>query len=431
MEKALIIHNRHWQKEKYSGLFHRDALDYALKKLSLKEIQVVLGIRRCGKSSLFKLIINHLLEKKEPRSILYVNLDDPFFAEVWKDARNLYKIIETAEKITGVKVQYLFLDEVQNVKGWEKFVKSTYDAGLFVKTFLTGSNTTLLKSDYAQLLAGRYVADIVYPLSFGEVLQTSNIKTYMELVQNKPEVLRLLDNILFFGAFPEVFKQKDTELKREILLNYYDTIILKDCAASHRIRDLKTFKELSLYLVSNISAVYSYNSLARAVKSNENTVRDFLNILEDSFLLKEVRNFSFSLKALSKAKKKAYCIDNSFLGNIALTFSENRGKLLENLVYTEFVKKGYSDICFYNEQKECDFVVKKGKTVTAVQVAYELNEANREREIAGLTAAMNKFSIKRGFIVTYDTEEQIDKNIAAVPFWKLFSSIADNNIGFP
>lgn len=426
MEKALILHNKHWSNEKYPDLFHRDIFDSVSNKLKLKEIHVLLGIRRSGKSTLFKLLINHLSEQVDPKEILYVNLDDPFFSDVWKDSKELYKVVETSEKLTGSKVMYLFLDEIQNVTGWEKFVKSVYDAGAFRKIFITGSNTSLLKGDYAKLLSGRYVTDSVYPLSFRECLNNNGIKSYFDLVSSKPKVLGLLDDLLYSGSFPEVFKTKEPGLRRELLLNYYETIILKDCIANHNIRDIKTFKELSYYMISNISSPYSYNSLARAVAGNENTVKDFINILEDSFLLREVRNFSYSLKTQSKAKKKVYCIDNSFINTVSFKFSENRGKLLENLVYTELIKSGYSEVYFYSEYKECDFILKKGKELIAVQVSYEMGESNKDREVDGLLTTMRKLDIPKGYIITYDTEGNINENALIVPFWKFYWSVESN-----
>ncbi|MBI5406148.1 MAG: ATP-binding protein [Nitrospirae bacterium] len=423
MERALITQNRHWDNKPYENLFNRNLVNSILTKIKLKEIQVLLGVRRSGKSTIFKLLINHLSKKAVPQSILYVNLDDPLFSEVWKDAKELYRVIETSEKITKKKVRYLFLDEVQNVRGWEKFVKSVYDAELFEKIFITGSNSSLLNGGYARLLSGRYITDYVYPLSFHEILKTKNIVTYKDLVSNKPWVLSLLDEILSFGSFPEIYKMEDPDLKREVILSYYDTIILKDCVAIHGIRDIKTFKELSLYLISNIASLYSYNSLARAVKSNENTVREFVNILEDSFLISETRHYSYSLKTQSRTKKKVYCIDNSFISNVSFRFSDNRGKLLENMVYAELAKNGYREIFYFLDQKECDFIFKKEKDLIALQVAYGIDASNIDREVQGILAAMNKLNIKKGFIITYDTEQKLGENILMVPFWKLYEEV--------
>ena len=420
MEKALIAQNRHWNSEKYPNLFSRSLLASITKKMQAKEVHVLLGVRRSGKSTLFKLLINYLLEKADPLAILYINLDDPFFSEVWRDAKELYRVVETSEKITKKKTKYLLLDEVQNVNGWERFVKSAYDADIFKKIFITGSNSSLLKGNYARLLSGRYITDYVYPLSFQEILNAQGIHSYKDLISAKPRVLGILDDILLYGSFPEVFKTEDRDLKREILLNYYETIIFKDCIANHNVRDIKTFKELAFYLISNISSLYSYNSLARAVKSNENTVREFVNILEDSFLMFEVKNFSYSIKTQSRSKKKIYCIDNSFLNTISFKFSDNKGKLLENLVFTEFLKNNFGEVYFYQENKECDFILKQGKKLYAIQVSYEVGASNLEREMEGLRSAMKKLNIQRGYIITYDTEMQLDEKISMVPFWKIY-----------
>lgn len=420
MEKALIAQNRHWNNEKYPNLFSRSLLASITKKMQAKEVHVLLGVRRSGKSTLFKLLINYLLEKADPLAILYVNLDDPFFSEVWRDAKELYRVVETSEKITKKKIKYLLLDEVQNINGWERFVKSAYDADIFKKIFITGSNSSLLKGNYARLLSGRYITDYVYPLSFQEILNAQGIHSYKDLISAKPRVLGILDDILLYGSFPEVFKTEDRDLKREILLNYYETIIFKDCIANHNVRDIKTFKELAFYLISNISSLYSYNSLARAVKSNENTVREFINILEDSFLMFEVKNFSYSIKTQSRSKKKIYCIDNSFLNTISFKFSDNKGKLLENLVFTEFLKNNFGEVYFYQENKECDFILKQGKKLYAIQVSYEVGAPNLEREMEGLRSAMKKLNIQRGYIITYDTEMQLDEKISMVPFWKIY-----------
>jgi predicted AAA+ superfamily ATPase len=420
MEKALIAQNRHWNSEKYPNLFSRSLLASITKKMQAKEVHVLLGVRRSGKSTLFKLLINYLLEKADPLAILYVNLDDPFFSEVWRDAKELYRVVETSEKITKKKIKYLLLDEVQNINGWERFVKSAYDADIFKKIFITGSNSSLLKGNYARLLSGRYITDYVYPLSFQEILNAQGIHSYKDLISAKPRVLGILDDILLYGSFPEVFKTEDRDLKREILLNYYETIIFKDCIANHNVRDIKTFKELAFYLISNISSLYSYNSLARAVKSNENTVREFVNILEDSFLMFEVKNFSYSIKTQSRSKKKIYCIDNSFLNTISFKFSDNKGKLLENLVFTEFLKNNFEEVYFYQENKECDFILKQGKKLYAIQVSYEVGASNLEREMEGLRSAMKKLNIQRGYIITYDTEMQLDEKISMVPFWKIY-----------
>jgi len=418
MDKVILQQNKHWHNP-YSDLIGREKLKNLIKKLSLKEVQVLLGIRRSGKSTLLKLLINHLMTNYDPFSMLYINLDDPNFTEVYQDSSRLYQIIDFAEKLSGKKVEYLFLDEVQHVNLWEKFVKSIYDSEVYKKIFVTGSNSSLLKGEYAQLLSGRFILDEVFPLSYQEILTDQNIGSNIELVQNKSTVLAIIDKLLEYGAYPEVYKTKDEDLKRELLINYYDTIVLKDCIANARIREIHVFRDLTHYLLTNVGTLFSYNGLGKALNTNENSAKEYINVLENSFLLDEIRQFSFLLKKQSHARKKVYAIDNGILANVSFRFSANRGKLFENLVHSEFKKSGYQ-IHFYQNRGECDFIVSKDSTRKAIQVCYELTDQNRKRELGGLNEAMNNLRIQDGTIITYDQEETLDQ-INIIPFWKFFA----------
>lgn len=420
METAILLQNPHWDDRSYSNLMKRSILEKLINKLSLKEIQVLLGVRRSGKSTLFQLLINHLMVQVDPKSILYINFDDPYYADIWQDAKLLYKVIETAEKLTGIKPIYLLLDEIQNVDGWERFVKSNYDSNQFKKIFITGSNSSLLKGNYARLLSGRYVKDYVYPLSYKEILLDADIKNPLELYNNKIKAIKLVEDMLLYGSFPEIFGISDLQLKREVLLTYYETIVLKDCVFNYQVRETKTLRKLALYMLTNCSTLYSYNSLAKNLESNDNTVKEFIHILENGFLIDEIKNFSYSLKTQTRSKKKSYCVDNGLLQAVVLRFSEDKGKLFENLVFTELKKSNQYKIYFSNDEKECDFIINKDKKMTAIQVAFEINTMNREREINGLTTAMKKFKIDKGYIITFDQKESLDDEKEIIPFWELF-----------
>lgn len=419
MERPILQQNRHWQ-EAYPGLIERELLEGIIQKLSLKEIQVLIGIRRSGKSSLFKMIINHLTGTADPAKILYINLDDPYYTEIYKHPEELYRLIDTAEKLSGQKIEFLFLDEIQNLNRWEKYVKSVYDAEQFRKIFLTGSNSSLLKSEFAQLLSGRYVLDQVYPFSFKEIIKERNIRSDIDLLSEKSNILSLVDLMMEYGSYPEVYKTEDRRLKHELLINYYDTIVLKDCITNNRVREIRLFRELAHYIISNVGTLFSYNSIARALDTNDNSVKEFIQIMENAFLIHEIKNFSWSLKQQSRARKKIYAIDNGILANVSFRFSENRGKLFENLVFSELKKAGY-EIFFYQNKNECDFIARKNTKITAIQVCYEISAHNREREIAGLHQAMNDFSISDGLIISYDQEEK-HNNFKIIPFWKYFAS---------
>lgn len=419
MEKALIAHNKHWKNKPYQDLYHRDIADKLISQLEHREIEVLQGIRRSGKSTIFKIVINHLMQNVEPQSILYINFDDPYFAELWSDSKKLYELLELAEKITGQKPRYIFLDEVQNVQMWEKFVKTIYDNEVVEKIFVTGSNSSLLSSEYAVTLSGRYIKTLVYPLSLGEIYKIEKIERYFELLDNTPKVLNIIDKMMKYGSFAEVYKKEEEEYKRELILNYYETIILKDCVANHGIREVKQFKELTQYLITNTASLYAYSTVSKAMNINENSIKNYIYVLEDSYLYNELKQFSYSLKGQVRAKKKGYLIDNSFLGNISFRFAENRGKLFENLVYSELQKQNHELFIFNDSSFECDFIIKKEQELMAIQVCYELHSGNREREFKGLTEVSKKLKVSQKLLLTYNQEEQVD-GIEVVPFWKYF-----------
>ena len=414
MENTLYKHNLHW-KSPYKNLYQRDIFDSIIARLHLRQIHVLKGIRRSGKTTLFKLIINYLMQSVDSKSILYVNLDDPYFTELYSDSKHLYKLLELSEKSTGVKVEYLFLDEVQNVKHWEKFVKSIYDNEVVTKIFVTGSNSSLLDGEYATLLSGRYLQDKITAPSFLEVLKINNINSRLDLIGRKSEVLKIVDDMMEFGSFFEVLREPT--FKRDIILSYYETIIFKDCIANNNLRDAKTFKEITNFIISNSSNLYSYNSIAKATGINDNSIKEYIRVLEDSYLCSEIKQYSYSLKEQIKSKKKIYINDNGFLAQTAFRFSKNLGSTFENLVYTEFRKQGY-EIYFYNKDFECDFICKKENKLIAVQVCYELTGQNREREFNGLKKL--KIEVNRKILLTYNQSEELNEGIEVLAFWDWF-----------
>jgi len=413
MNNVVLSQNKHW-KSPYKALYQRDIFGELVKRVDLKHIQVLQGIRRSGKSTLFKLLINHLSQEIDPQEILYINFDDPFFIPYSNDATKLYEVIQTAQKLTQKKVTYLFLDEIQAIHGWERYVKSVYDSEEFKKIFITGSNSSLLNGDLATLLSGRYITQKVYPFSLKEILKINNITSYMELSNSIPKILNIVDSMLEHGSFVEIYETQE-EFRRDILSSYYDTLLLKDCVSNNAIRDVKGFKELSFFIISNITSLFSYSSLAKAVNINDKSVKEYISYLENSYLCDELKHFSYSLKEQNNSKKKIYCNDNGFV-SLSYSFSSNSGKLLENLIYTELVKNGF-EIYFYNKNFECDFIAKKDNKIIAIQVCYELNSLNTKRELGGLTKL--PFDVDEKYIITYNQSKKID-DIIVIPFYEYF-----------
>jgi len=365
------------------------------------------------------MLINELLKENKPKSILKLNLDNPLFFEIWDTPASLYKLVDIAEKITGEKIKYLFLDEVQVVKDWETFVKSVYDTETFKKIFVTGSNTSFLQNEYSSSLSGRYLDNTIFPYSFSEILKHNDIHTYFDLLNNKQKIFQLLDACLEWGCFPEIISTKNKEIKTSLLSSYFDSIIMKDCISRYQIADIATFRKLLLYSISNIGAVFSYKSLAIAAGTNENTAKKYINILNDSYIINDISNFAFSLKENVRNSHKLYVSDNGIINAVSYRFWDNKSKLFENFVFNELQKQQYDDITFATHTGECDFVVKKGFEYQAIQVCYELTAENGKREFGGFDAIEKEIKLNKKTIITYNQEQQ-EKDIEVVPVWKYF-----------
>ena len=419
MQNAILLHNQHWQNKSFEIKIKRELLNKLLKLHDTKEIQIITGLRRSGKSSLLKLYINELIKTVNPKSILYINFDDPNFSEIYRSPQKIYTIIETAEKLTQTRVEFLFLDEIQSVSGWEKYIKSVYDAGRFKKICITGSNSKLLQGDYSILLSGRYIISHMYPLSLREILNHYDISDKITVLQNKPQVLHLTENCIKSGCFPEIILKDNENIKHEILTNYYDSILIKDCIINKNIRDSRSFKELAFYIFNNIASLYSYNSLSKALGINDISIKEYINAMREAFMIYEISQFSYKIKKQLKSRRKLYSIDNGLITASSLNFSENKGKLFENFVFSELIKYGYNNLFLYNENKECDFIVMKDKQLIAIQATYEINTANRKREIDGLLYVKNKLQITKLYIVTMSQSEIINNDILVIPIYEL------------
>ena len=421
LNQALIEQNAHWDATLYQHQLRRLHDERVIRHVCLREMQIITGIRRCGKSTLLKTIINHLIQKKiEPQSILYINFDDPSYTAICNDATRIRDMVVQAEKLTHHRIDYILFDEIQNVKHWEKYVKSTYDSERFKKIWVTGSNGSLLNSDYARLLSGRYTEEKLYPLRYCELLHHQGITNRVQLLKEKSRVLRVLDDMLEYGGFPRIHLAEDRSARRSLLKSYYDTIVLQDCIKNHDIRDIRTLSNLLYYVMNNITSRYSYNSLSRAVGSNENTVKNFVHFFKDAYCIEELQQFSYSLKSHQRTHKKAYCMDNGLVNAVTFKFSHNHGSLLEALVYSELKKRQVDNMFYFNDGRECDFIIFDEDKKYAMQVCYELNEKNRDRELKGLAYAMEKCNIPKGVIITYDQEEKISEHVQVIPFWAYF-----------
>ncbi len=409
MKDNIVFWNPWWTESDYSfDLKNRDIFNSLDNYLNRKEIIFFTGVRRSGKTSTIYYLIKQLLAKVDPENVLYLNMDDNVLSN-----SNLDDIYSTCKELTfeteGKK--YIFLDEIQNMDGWERWVKKMYDSFEDVKFVITGSKSSALKKQ-STLLTGRILEFEIYPLSFQEFLDFNNIKykNQISYIKNYLKIKKLFYEFIKFGGFPEVVMEKNEHIKRLLTKEYYDNIKNKDIIVYFNIKQAKKFDRLSLYLISNIAKQMSANKLGAIVDLSPSVINNYIDFAEMMYLFFPLQHFNYSLKGQMTKPRKIYSIDTGMVNSIAFQFSENIGRFIENIVGLELKRKGM-EIYYYNNRYECDFIIKKGlNIVEAIQVCYNLTDDNLKREENGLLEAMKHFRLKTGKIIVLEKCEVSVKN---------------------
>jgi predicted AAA+ superfamily ATPase len=371
------------------------------------QIVVISGVRRSGKSTLMRQFAALYPD------FLYINFDDDRLMDF--SVADFSTLMLVYGKISP-DIKVIFIDEIQNVTGWERFVRRIHDDGY--KIFLTGSNAKLLSAELGTHLTGRYAKVELFPFSFREMLRFKGISASVLTQKKKAEILREFDLYLNGGGFPEYLKYGD----EEFLKRTYDDILFRDIIVRFGIREVKAFRQLASFLFTNTSNMASYNAIKKALGfKSVMSVRDYVGFLQEAYLVFELFKYDYSLKKQYVNDKKIYVIDTGMRNVVAFRFSDDRGRLLENLVFIELRRRG-TPVYFCKDEGECDFVTDdRGTLMTAIQVCYDLTQENREREILGLANAMRTFSIPDGSLLTYNQEETIVHDgltIKVLPVWK-------------
>ena len=367
--------------------------------IASNQIVVISGVRRCGKSSLLYLIKEEMSLSES--KYCYFNFDDERIHLETALLDQIYNLhIELFEE-----EPVLFFDEIQNVSGWERFLNRLYEKGL--KIFVTGSNARLLSSEIATSLTGRNKVLALYPFSFSEYLRylKRNVSLKHSTSKQKALLQKDLNGYMEIGGFPLVIKDSDLE----ILNAYYQDILYRDIISRFRLSQVHELKELGLYLVSNISKRFSYSTLQKVtgIKSLS-TLKDYLGYFEQSFLFFYLKKFDFSVKKQVMNPKKVYCIDPAFANRLGFAFSKNAGRLTENIVFLELLRRK-QEVYYYQGKNECDFIIKKGMDVTdVIQVTHTLTAENYDREINGLKEAMEKYDLQKGTLIVNDIDTSVE-----------------------
>ena len=357
---------------------------------------IISGIRRCGKSTLMRQLM-----QRDSSNTVYLNFEDPRLAAFdFSDFERFGKYAENN------KINHFYLDEIQNIPHWENFVRFKLDEGYAVT--LTGSNASLLSKELGTKLTGRHITKELFPFSFTEYLEFSKQENNTDTLQK----------FLITGGFPEFISSEN----EEVLSQVFNDILLRDIAIRHQLRQTQIIRSLAVYILSNSGNKMSANALRKQFEiASSSTINEYLNYLQDSYLFQSVQKFAYSLKVQQVNPKKWYAIDTGMITVNSRSFTPDYGRLLETLVYLHLRSK-YTELFYFAEKKECDFVVfKNSKIQFVIQVCFEITSTNKLREIAGLTEAMNFFQLTTGYIITFDQQDTLsedDKKIEIIPFGK-------------
>ncbi len=390
---------------------------------ALKEIKIITGVRRSGKSTILYQIIEHLLNTGVPsKNILLLNFEDAGLAHY--SPEEIYE--SYLSELNPSFDNFVFIDEVQRKEGWESWIRKKYDLKHATNFFVTGSSASLLKKEYSTLLTGRNISEEVFPMDFREYLDFSGIRvdnTEIISTETRSKVLFSLKKYLEWGGFPEVFFTNEN-YKRRLLNQYFEDIIYKDIVDRYGTNSVKT-KELGVYLLTNIANSLSIRNARNALGFGLETISDYMSYMVEAYLLYAVPIYSPSLKIQSANPKKIYCIDTGLRNAVSFKFSEDIGRLAENAVFAE-LKRHKQEIYYWkNNVNEVDFIVKEElRPVEAIQVCWNLDEERtKKREIRAICSAMKNLDLDRGIIITEDKEavEETDgKKIYFIPMWKWF-----------
>jgi uncharacterized protein len=386
--------------------------DFPPAYLHNQEIVVITGIRRCGKSTLLQQIRVEQVEKD-----YFINFDDERLIQFCvEDFQILY---ETFIELFGVQKTFYF-DEIQNISGWERFVRRLHDYGN--KVFITGSNANMLSRELGTHLTGRYVSHELYPFSFREFLEYKGkvpLPSEIYSTEGKSEIKALFSQYFSVGGFPVFLENKNDNYIKSL----YENILYRDVMVRNNLTNEKEIMELVYYLASNVSRLSSFNSLAKTIGvKNASTVSNYLQFIQNTYLIFQINKFDFSLKKQIQNTKKTYFIDQALVTRLGFLFSEEKGRLLENIVFIELKRRG-NEVYYFSAKNECDFLIRRGTQITsAIQVCYSFDtQETKTREINGIREAMKTYSLSEGLILTNDTEEEItsdSQTIRVVPVWK-------------
>ena len=387
----------YWNRELPQTFFREFYDDTIDSFMNYDEIVVIKGIRRSGKSTLMINQIKRLISKGvDKKEILFVNLEDPRFInhlslDLLQSIKDVY-----LEYLDPSSKPYIFLDEVQNIPHWEKWVNKEYELKSS-HLLISGSNSSMLSSEIASSLSGRYLSVDVYPLSFKEYLSFKEIaiESKLDLVDKKISLNREFEHYLKDGGFPKVLEYRERD-KRELLMSYKDSILLKDIVARYKLKDFHTLEDISAFLLSNSGIIQSITKLKNSFHVSFDMASSYVAYLKKAYMIYEIKKFDYSLRKQNANEKKYYSIDLGLSNILRVPNLQTRGTDLETVVFLELFRRGYTTYYYKTTNDlECDFVVQKdSKIEMLIQVSKTLkDEKTKKREFSSFGKTMKEIKL--------------------------------------
>ncbi len=394
-----------------------------------KRLLSIIGPRRAGKTYVCFEIIGDLLKHGFPReNCIYMNFEDERLVPL--DGGELTHLLDVHEELfrrDPGKPLYCFLDEVHNVPNWSKWVRRVIDQNSELTVVLTGSSSKMLSSEIATELRGRGSSILVFPYSFREFLHAKGINAdYSEKLLYSPQrnmIKRYFNEYFLKGGFPEIASHEEY---RDTLQQYYRTIFARDMVERFKIRNVHQFEDFLKIQVSRFASLSSISNSEKEMETigyrlSKNTLMTYLGYARDVFLLFDVCKFDHKVTRQLRAPRKLYAIDHGLLNAVRFSSSEDKGRILENIVFME-LRRRFQDIYYHAENVECDFIIMSGRQIShCFQACWSIdNKDTLEREIKGLLEAVNAHKLKQGVILTNEDHadfEREGKKIIVRPFW--------------
>ncbi len=410
--KTTILNQRAERDELMSRPYQQRHTKYDAEELLQNPlIKLITGPRRVGKSVFALLML-------QGKNFAYLNFDDSQLLEKWDE-----DLVMSALDDVYPGYDFMLLDEVQNLPDWDLWISKLYRRGK--NLIITGSNAKMLSREMATVLTGRYLQIEMLPFSLEETMSWKNVNPLLE--EHSAQAIMLTDDYMRNGGYPETIPTRS--ITKSYLSTLFDSILLKDVAKRHKVRNTTDLYDLATYLLSNFCNPISANDLAVELGlSSVTTTKKYCDYLNEPYLFFYLPRFNNKLKLMNKAPKKVYIVDNGFVQSTAFNLSENLGRLLENQVFVELMRRGHipGQTLFYyrtRNDKEIDFVTRKGtKVERLIQVCYDMtSEKTRKRELDALVEAAEELHCDKLLVITNDQQEDIEwksKTISMIPSYK-------------